>query len=89
MVTLNEAVALAMVDGPSAGLDLLGPWTATPGCPATTGSRPSAPPAGDGGDPRAARAAYRNAARTTTSLPERRYLDSRAARLDRDDDGGA
>jgi predicted RNA polymerase sigma factor len=33
------------------------------------------------GDPEAARDAYREAARRTTSLPERRYLESRAVRL--------
>ena len=33
------------------------------------------------GDHDAARAAYRAAARRTTSLPEQRYLESRAARL--------
>jgi hypothetical protein len=33
------------------------------------------------GDHDAARAAYREAARRTTSLPERRYLEERAARL--------
>jgi predicted RNA polymerase sigma factor len=33
------------------------------------------------GDLDAARAAYRLAARRTTSVPERRYLEGRAARL--------
>jgi hypothetical protein len=33
------------------------------------------------GDAEAARAAYRAAGRSTLSLPERRYLESRAARL--------
>jgi predicted RNA polymerase sigma factor len=33
------------------------------------------------GEPAAAREAYLRAARRTTSLPERRYLDLRAARL--------
>jgi hypothetical protein len=33
------------------------------------------------GDHVAARACYQAAARRTTSLPERRYLESRAARL--------
>ncbi|WP_443613002.1 hypothetical protein [Actinomadura madurae] len=90
MVTLNEAVALAMVDGPSAGLDLL---RTLDGDARMSGHHRLAAVRAHllemAGDPRAARAAYRNAARTTTSLPERRYLDSRAARLDRDDDGGA
>jgi hypothetical protein len=35
------------------------------------------------GEDAAARAHYRSAARRTTSLPERRYLQSRAERLDR------
>jgi predicted RNA polymerase sigma factor len=33
------------------------------------------------GDLAAARANYRKAARATTSLPEKRYLEARAARL--------
>ena len=33
------------------------------------------------GDERAARAAYRDAARRTTSIPEQRHLEARAARL--------
>ena len=33
------------------------------------------------GDLAAARATYRKAARATTSLPEKRYLEGRAARL--------
>jgi predicted RNA polymerase sigma factor len=33
------------------------------------------------GDHAAARAGYRTAARRTTSLPEQRYLEARAARL--------
>ncbi|WP_412521235.1 RNA polymerase sigma factor [Actinomadura madurae] len=90
MVTLNEAVALAMVDGPSAGLGLL---RTLDGDARMSGHHRLAAVRAHlletAGDPRAARAAYRDAARTTTSLPERRYLDSRAARLDRDDDGGA
>jgi hypothetical protein len=35
------------------------------------------------GNVEAARASYRDAARRTTSLPEQRYLDERAARLTR------
>jgi RNA polymerase sigma factor (sigma-70 family) len=83
MVTLNEAVALAMVDGPSAGLDLLRPLDDDA---RMSGHHRLAAVRAHllemAGDLRAARAAYRDAARTTTSLPERRYLDSRAARLD-------
>jgi hypothetical protein len=33
------------------------------------------------GDLEAARATYRTAARRTTSIPEQRYLDAKAARL--------
>jgi RNA polymerase sigma factor (sigma-70 family) len=82
MVTLNRAVAAAMVHGPTAGLDLLRSLDA------------DARLAGHhrleavrahllelAGDHRAARASYQLAARRTTSLPEQRYLQARAARL--------
>ena len=82
MVTLNHAVAVAMVHGPQAGLDLLAPLEPTTGSPATTASTRCAPtcwrwPATSAG----ARESYRAAARRTTSLPEQRYLEARAARL--------
>ena len=79
VVTLNEIVALAMVDGPRAALARL----------------EEAEPALDGyhrvhavrahlleeaGDRAAARACYRRAAEVTLSLPERRYLLDRAFR---------
>ncbi|TDD32658.1 RNA polymerase sigma factor [Actinomadura sp. KC06] len=84
MVTLNEAVAVAMVDGPSAGLDLLRPLDADD---RMSGHHRLAAVRAHllemAGDADAAREAYRQAARTTTSLPERRYLESRAARLTR------
>ncbi|MGH3243573.1 MAG: RNA polymerase sigma factor, partial [Spirillospora sp.] len=84
MVTLNEAVAVAMVDGPSAGLDLLRPLAADD---RMSGHHRLAAVRAHlldmAGDADAAREAYRQAARTTTSLPERRYLESRAARLTR------
>ncbi|MEU8798855.1 DUF6596 domain-containing protein [Spirillospora sp. NPDC048819] len=92
MVTLNEAVALAMVDGPSAGLDLL---RSLDGDDRMSGHHRLAAVrahllemAGEAG---AAREMYRQAARSTTSIPERRYLESRAARLNdtRPDDGGS
>ncbi|QKW33727.1 sigma-70 family RNA polymerase sigma factor [Actinomadura sp. NAK00032] len=86
MVTLNEAVALAMVDGPSAGLELL---RALDGDARMAGHHRLAAVRAHllemTGDPDAAREAYREAARRTTSLPERRYLDSRAARLNGSD----
>ena len=80
VVTVNRAVAVAMVDGPAAGLamldevaDRLGP-----------SHRPDAvrahllEMAGNGDD---AVALYRGAARQATSIPERRHLLMRAARL--------
>jgi RNA polymerase sigma factor (sigma-70 family) len=82
MVTLNRAVAAAMVHGPRVGLDLLRPLDE------------DARLAGHhrleavrahllelAGDHQAARASYQLAARRTTSLPEQRYLQARAARL--------
>ncbi|MET8680605.1 RNA polymerase sigma factor [Streptomyces sp. NPDC004647] len=82
VVTLNHAVAVAMVDGPRAGLDLLetldadGRLTGHHRLDAVRGHLLEM--AGDHG---AARSAYRTAARRTMSIPERRYLQARAARL--------
>jgi RNA polymerase sigma factor (sigma-70 family) len=79
MVTLNHAVALAMVDGPQAGLALL----ATLDARLSESHRLVAVRAHLlelAGDDTAARDAYREAARRTTSLPERRYLEGRAAK---------
>jgi RNA polymerase sigma factor (sigma-70 family) len=82
MVTLNQAVAVAMVRGPEAGLDLLATLD--------TDDRVARHHRVDAvrahlqemaGDVAAARDSYRLAARRTTSLPERRYLEARAARL--------
>ena len=80
VVTVNRAVAVAMVDGPAAGLspldevaDRLGP-----------GHRPHAVRAHlleMAGDLDAAVVQYRAAARRATSVPERRHLAMRAARL--------
>jgi predicted RNA polymerase sigma factor len=83
MVTLNRAVAVGMVAGPRAGLDLL----ATLEDDARIGDHHRlyavrAHLLEMAGDVVAARASYQSAARRTTSLPERRYLESRAARLD-------
>jgi RNA polymerase sigma factor (sigma-70 family) len=88
MATLNQAVAVAMVRGPQAGLDLL----------ATLDSDDRM--AGHhrlhavrahllemAGDLDAARASYRTAARGTISRPEQRYLEARAARLRNDRQG--
>ncbi|MGN9840657.1 RNA polymerase sigma factor [Nonomuraea sp. H19] len=82
MVALNHAVAVAMSQGPRAGLDRL------------ERLRSDERVAGDhrmyavrahllemDGDPMAAREAYEEAARRATSFPQQRYLHGRAARL--------
>jgi len=82
MVTLNHAVALAMVRGPSSGLDLLATLDADERM--TDHHRVDAVRGHlleMAGEPAAARAAYERAAQRTTSLPEQRYLAGRAARL--------
>jgi RNA polymerase sigma factor (sigma-70 family) len=82
MVTLNHAVAVAMVRGPRAGLDLL---ATLDGDERVAGHHRLAAVRAHllemAGDHRAARDSYQLAARRTTSLPEQRYLDARAARL--------
>jgi RNA polymerase sigma factor (sigma-70 family) len=81
MVTLNRIVAVAMVHGPRAGLDQLAVAEADP---ALAGHHRVDAVRGHlleiAGDQEAARDHYRRAARRTLSLPERRYLESRAAR---------
>jgi RNA polymerase sigma factor (sigma-70 family) len=82
MVTLNRAVAVAMVRGPQAGLDLL----ETLGDDDRVAAHHRLEVVRGhllemAGDHAAAIASYRTAARRTTSLPERRYLEGRAARL--------
>jgi predicted RNA polymerase sigma factor len=81
MVTLNRIVALAMVDGPRAGLEMLAVAETDP---ALAGHHRVAAVRGHllelAGDREAARVHYRLAARRTLSVPERRYLESRAAR---------
>jgi RNA polymerase sigma factor (sigma-70 family) len=82
MVTLNQAVAVAMVRGPQAGLDLLAALDADDRLAGH--HRLDAVRAHlleMAGDLEAARATYRTAARRTTSIPEQRYLDAKAARL--------
>ena len=82
IVTLNRAVAVAMVRGPQAGLEVV------------AGLEADGRLAGHHrldvvrahllemtGDRAGARARYRAAARHTTSGPEKRYLDERVARL--------
>jgi len=82
MVTLNRSVAVAMVHGPEAGLDLLRTLdederiTEHHRLHAIRGHLLELT-----GDRRAARQSCRAAARRTTSLPEQRYLEARAARL--------
>jgi RNA polymerase sigma factor (sigma-70 family) len=81
-VTLNRAVAVAMVSGPRAGLALLGSLDSdermgrTHRLEAVRGHLLEL-----AGDAVAARECYRKAARMTASLPEQRYLTLRAARL--------
>jgi predicted RNA polymerase sigma factor len=86
MITLNHAVALAMARGPHAGLELLATLDSDN---RLAGHRRlhavRAHLLEMAGDLAAARAAYRTAARRTTSLPERQYLEARAARLTDDD----
>jgi RNA polymerase sigma factor (sigma-70 family) len=82
MVTLNHAVALAMAHGPSVGLAMLDELAGDPRVAAH--HRLDAVRAHLlelAGETGAARERYAAAARRTTSLPERRYLEGRAARL--------
>jgi RNA polymerase sigma factor (sigma-70 family) len=82
VVTLNRAVAVAMVHGPRAGLALLGTldaderMTHTHRLEAVRGHLLEL-----AGDADEARESYRRAARMTASVPEQRYLALRAARL--------
>jgi RNA polymerase sigma factor (sigma-70 family) len=80
LVTLNRAVAVGMRSGPHAGLAALeGLDTQLPGHHRLDAVR--AHLLEQAGDHPAALTAYRTAALRTTSLPERRYLESRAAFL--------
>ncbi|MGR6316925.1 sigma-70 family RNA polymerase sigma factor [Micromonospora soli] len=82
MVTLNQAAAVAMVDGPRAGLALLAPLDSDERT--ARHHRLAAVRAHLlelAGDRDGAREAYLAAARATTSRPEQRYLEVRAARL--------
>jgi len=82
IITLNRAVAVAMVHGPRAGLALLGTLDDD-----ARMSRNHRLEAVRGhllelaGDLTAARESYQSAARMTASIPEQRYLALRAARL--------
>ncbi len=77
MVTLGRVVAFAMVQGPQAGLDELDAASLLPGHHRTLAVRAHLLELL--GDQEPARAAYRAAAERTLSLPERRYLQQRAA----------
>jgi RNA polymerase sigma factor (sigma-70 family) len=82
VVTLNRAVAVAMVNGPQAGLDVLatleddGPMAGNHRLAGLRGHFHEL-----AGQREAAVADYRLAAQRATSLPERRYLETRATRL--------
>jgi RNA polymerase sigma factor (sigma-70 family) len=82
VVALNHAVAVAMVEGPQAGLDLLRTLEADERIAAdhrlysVRGHLQEM-----AGDRTAARDSYQAAARRTTSSPQQRYLHARAARL--------
>jgi len=79
-VTLNRAVAVAEVQGPAAGLAVLDALSADEHRSHHFVSV-RAHLLEMAGEPAAARAGYREAARRTTSEPERRHLLRRAARL--------
>lgn len=82
VVTLNHAVALAMVDGPEAGLALLEPLTTarelrhSHRLPAVRAHLLEL-----AGRPVEARVQYAEAARLATSIPEQRFLNDRAAEV--------
>jgi len=82
MVTLNRAIAAAMVQGPAAGLEMLKPLDSDSKLQghyrldAVRGHLHEM-----AGDDERALLHYRAAADRTTSIPERHYLHSKAARL--------
>jgi len=82
VVTLNHAVAAAMVNGPQAGLALL---AALDDDARMSGRHRLQAVRAHllemAGQPAAARSCYQRAAQLSTSLPERRYLQHQAARL--------
>ena len=85
MVKLNKAIATAMVDGPAAGLDLLAALdldTRLGGHHRLDSVRAHLLELA--GDAKAAVDHYRMAAGKTTSIPERNYLMTQAARLSDD-----
>ena len=82
VVELNRAVAVAMADGPAAGLAWSTRWTRRARWPATTCCRRPGPTccAGSAGT-REAAAAYREALELATTDAERRYLTRRLAEV--------
>ncbi|MDA0637331.1 RNA polymerase sigma factor [Nonomuraea sp. MCN248] len=82
MVTLNRAIALAEIQGPRAGLDLL---AALDGDERMRGHHRllsvRAHLLEKAGDAAGAHEHYRRAAKATASIAERRYLEARAARV--------
>jgi predicted RNA polymerase sigma factor len=84
VVALNRSVALAMVQGPAAGLAALDPLADDPRV--ARGHRLHAVRAHlleEAGEPEAAAQAYREAAGRATNVAERDHLRARAARLSR------
>jgi RNA polymerase sigma factor (sigma-70 family) len=82
IVTLNRIVAVAMVHGPKAALEQLATTEVDPALAAHHRVEAVRAHLLDmAGDHESARAHYRLAARRTLSIPEQRYLESRAAAL--------
>ena len=82
VVALNRAVAVAMVDGPRAGLDLIGRLDADPRISADRRLHAVRAHLLElAGDPAAAIEAYRVAAGAATNLQQQRYLNRQIARL--------
>ncbi len=82
VVSLNRSVAVAMVAGPAAGLDVLSELESDPQLARHHRLHSTRAHLLEmSGDLAGARASYREAARLATSLPERRYLTGRAAKL--------
>ena len=82
VVSLNRSVAVAMVAGPAAGLAVLRDLESDPQLARHHRLHSTRAHLLEmSGDPAGAMASYREAARLTTSLPERRYLTGRAAKL--------
>ena len=85
VVTLNRAVAVAETSGPAAGLALVDPLLDEPALRRTHRVHAVRAHLLDrAGRPDEARAAYAEAARLATSVPEQRYLQARASRLSGD-----